>query len=90
MDRCKDHALSDAQFGFVQGRGTDMVTAVAHDVGAYCVAKGSSTFYARLDAEGAFDLLPHCVILEKCADVLPNNLWLLLHNCYSSMHTQIK
>ena len=59
-------------------------------VGAYCVAKGSTAFYASLDAEGAFDLLPHCVILEKCADVLPNNLWLLLHNCYSSMHIQIK
>ena len=48
FDRCKDHALSDAQFGFVQGRSTDMATAVTHDVGAYCVAKGSSALTQKV------------------------------------------
>ena len=84
LDRCKDHALSDTQFGFVHGHGTDMATAVAHDVGVYCMAKGSSAFYASLDAEGAFDFLRHCVILEKCADVLSNNLWLLFQYAFTN------
>ena len=49
---------SASQFGFISGRSTQMATAVAHDVGSYCTARGSPLFYCSLDAEGAFDFLP--------------------------------
>ena len=35
--------------------------------------------------EGAFDLLPHSVLLKKTMDVIPDNLWRLLYYWYKHM-----
>ena len=90
LDQCKSHQLSDAQFGFIPGRSTGMATALAYDTGAYCVAKGSTVYYASLDVEGAFDFLPHVIIMEKTINIISDHLWFLLYNCYLNMHIQIK
>ena len=89
LDQCKNHELSGAQFGFIEGRGTGMATAMAHDVGSYCVTNGSSVFYMSLDAEGAFDSLPHSFIMQKCIGVLPDDLWFLVCNCYKNICTRV-
>ena len=90
LDQCKNHELSAAQFGFIEGRGTGMATAMAHDVGSYCVTNGSPVFYTSLDAEGAFDFLPHSVIMQNCIGVLPDNIWFLVCNCYRNMCTRVR
>ena len=69
LDRWTSHEFSKAQFGFIKHRGTDMATALAHDIGKYCNASGSCVFYCSLDVEGAFDGLSHAVILNKAMDV---------------------
>ena len=59
------HVFSDLQFGFVPGRGTEMATALVNDVVSYSNTRGSTVYTCSLDAEGAFDAIPHCVIFEK-------------------------
>ena len=41
---CKDFEFSDQQFGFVSGRGTNAAIALAHDIGAYYVSRGSQIY----------------------------------------------
>ena len=57
--------FNDFQFGFIEGRGTSTAISLAHDVAAYCHSKGSSVFMCELDAEGAFDGIPHPVLFNK-------------------------
>ena len=47
----------DLQFGFVTGRGTEMATALLHDVISYSTTRGSVVYSCSLDAEGAFDAI---------------------------------
>ena len=67
-----------------------MATAVAHDVGAFCAAQGSTTYNCSLNAQGAFDSLPHSIILNKVMDIIPGPLWLLLFPSYSNMFVEVK
>ena len=90
LKESENFSFSSAQFGFISGRSTQMATVIAHDIGSYCVANGSSVYYCSLDAEGAFDLLPHCVLLQKSIDVIPDELWMLLHYWYSHMRVKIR
>ena len=45
--------------------------ALATDVSQYCYAQGSTTYMCRLDAEAAFDGLPHAVLFSKAIGVIP-------------------
>ena len=67
-----------------------MAAAVAHDIGIYCLERGSPLYYCSLDAESAFDALAHNVILLKTMDVIPDRLWLLLHYWYQYMNVRIR
>ena len=80
----------DAQFGFDSGKSSAMAAAVAHDIGIYCLERGSPLYYCNLDAESAFDALPHNVILLKTMDVIPDRLWLILHYWYQYMNVRIR
>ena len=50
-----------------------MAIAVAHDVSQYYNSRGSSTFTCSLDAEGAFDHIPHSVIFGKLDGMMPDH-----------------
>ena len=89
INECKHFKCNDAQFGFISKRSTQMATCVANDVGEYCLSRGSSVYFASLDAKGAFDLLPHSVLLKKTMDVIPDNLWRLLYYWYKHMEVVI-
>ena len=90
LDQCGSHHVSSSQFGFVEKRGTDMAIALAHDVTSYCVSKGSSVFACSLDAEMAFDGLPHEIIFLKTMDIIPPNCWKLMYMWYSKMVVFLK
>ena len=47
-------------------------------------------FMCGLDAEGAFDAIPHPIIFSKCMNIIPDMCWRLLLNWYSSLSVQIK
>lgn len=84
------HEFSDLQFGFVAGRGTNMASSLANDVISYCTKRGSPVYTCSLDAEGAFDAVPHAVLFRKAMDVIPDHCWLLMVNWYRSITVQIK
>ena len=85
LDRWTSHEFSKAQYGVIKHRGTDMATALAHDIGKYCNASGSCVFYCSLDVKGTFDGLSHAVILNKAMDVIPEFDWKILQYWYSNM-----
>ena len=49
-----------------------MAASLTHDVINYFVSHGSPVYACSLDAEGAFDALPHPVIFYKAIDVIPD------------------
>ena len=63
LEECSSHEFSDFQFGFIKGRGTEMVTALLHDVIDYRTTRGGLVYSCSLDAEGAFDAIPHCIFV---------------------------
>ena len=82
--------LSDAQFGFISGRGTTEAISLAHDLCAYANHRGSSLFMCGLDAQGAFDCIPNPVLFQKADSVLPDQCWRLLHSWYKDITVQVR
>ena len=82
--------FSRAQFGFVQGRNTNMAIALAQDIGTFCVNNGTPVYFCSLDVEGAYDALPHSVILKKVMNAVPDYIWMLLFEWYSNMNISIR
>ena len=68
LEKCKSHVFSENQFGFIPNRSTMMAAALAHDVAAYSVASDSTLFFCSLDAQGAFDALPHPSYSRKLSE----------------------
>ena len=54
-----DHEFNDVQFGFIEGRGTDMAVSLTHYIIYHCISRGSTVYTCSLDSEGAFDATPH-------------------------------
>ena len=67
-----------------------MAIALAHDICAYYKAAGSTLFVCSLDAEGAFDNLPICVMMQKAISVLSDKYWRILYVWYSQKSAVIK
>jgi hypothetical protein len=67
-----------------------MATALAHDVSAFCVNSGSPTFLCSLDAEGAFDALPHSIMFKRAMNVIPQKCWQTLYYWYKNISVSIK
>lgn len=85
LERSKAHEFSDLQFGFIEGRGTTMAAALAHDVIQHCTSQDTPVFACSLDAEGAFDAIPHSVLFQKISNILPDDCWKLLYKWYSHL-----
>ena len=90
IEECSGHEFSDLQFGFVKGRRTEMATALLHEVISYSTTRGSVVYSCSLDAEGAFDAIPHCVLFDKAQSVLPTYCWFVMYEWYSEFTINIK
>ena len=90
LEACSDHQFHDMQFGFVPERGTVMAAALAYDVADYMNKKGSAVYICSLDAEGAFDGIPHSVLFSKAMNIIPDIYWRMLVYWYSRLTIQIK
>ena len=92
LEECSSHEFSDLQFGFVKGRGTEMATALLHDVHVidYSTTRGSVVYYCSLDAECAFDAIPHCILFNQAQSVLPSYCWFVMYEWYSQLTINIK
>lgn len=67
-----------------------MATALLHDVASYSTTRGSAVYSCSLDAEGAFDAIPHCILFDKASPVLPNPCWYIMYNWYNNLSVKIK
>ena len=59
-------------------------------VTSYCTERGSPVYTCSLDAQGAFDAIPHAVVFRKAMDVLPGHCWMITVHWYRAMCVQIK
>ena len=90
LEACGTHEFHDLQFGFIPGRGTAMASALAHDVFNYCVENGSPVYVCSLDAEGAFDAIPHHVLFQKTRGIIPDIFWRCLVYWYARLQVRIR
>ena len=67
-----------------------MAVSLVNDVIGYCTKRGSPVYTCSLDAEGAFDAIPHNALFYKAIDVLPDHCWRIVVNWYKTMYVQIK
>ena len=90
LEQCNEHEFHDLQFGFVPNRSTTMAAALTYDVFNYCVSRGSPVYICSLDAESAFDGIPHCVLFSKAMGNIPIMYWRMLIYWYMNLVVQIK
>ena len=90
LEESNTGCFNNMQFGFVEGRGTNMAIRLASDVTEYCNKRGSSVYACALDAEMAFDGIPHSILLHKAVGVIPDVWWRILHKWYSELHIKVK
>ena len=90
LEESSNHNFSDSQFGFIAGRGTEIATALVNDVKLYCNSKNSAVYSCSLDAEGAFDAIPHSVLFAKASTALPDHCWHVMVKWYNRLSVQIK
>ena len=67
-----------------------MAVSLVNDVISYCTERGSPVYTCSLDAQGAFDAIPHPVLFRKAIDVLPDHCWMIIVNWYRAIYVQIK
>jgi len=84
------HEFGDLQFGFVAGRSTNMATSLANDIIKYSTKRGSPVYTCSLDAEVAFDAVPHAILFQKAINVIPDNCWVIMVKWYRSIYVQVK
>ena len=65
LEESNTHEFHDLQFGFIPGRGTEIATALLNDVTTYCNTHVSAVYTCSLDAEDAFDAIPHSFFFTK-------------------------
>jgi len=67
-----------------------MAAAMTSDVIDFCVSNGSAVYVCALDAEGAFDGIPHSIMFSKAIGVIPMLYWRILIYWYSRLTVTIK
>ena len=90
LHECGEHEFHDLQFGFIESRGTAMAATLAHDSIDHCKHSGSHVYVCSLDAEVAFDSIPHCILFRKAMGVISNKYWRILVYWYRRLVVHIK
>ena len=66
LEESAANKMDPPQFGFVRHRGTNTAIALSGSrCGCICKARGSATYMCSLDAEGAFDAIPHVILFQN-------------------------
>ena len=90
IEKCAGYEYNQLQFGFVPGRSTAMATSLVHDVCEFSKASGSNVFMCSLDAEAAYDGIPHPVLFDSASNILPDVCWKILYNWYTCLSVRVK
>ena len=67
-----------------------MAVATTHDVIDLCNQNQSAVFVCSLDAEGAFDSIPHSILFQKAMDIINDRFWRLLYYWYQRLTVHVK
>ena len=86
LAQCADYKYNDYQFGFISGRGTQTAIELANDVLEYCNYNEFAVFVCNLDAEGAYDDIPHPTLFMKSMNIIPDMSWKLLYRWYNQIN----
>ena len=62
--------------------GVDMATTLLRDVISYSTNRGRAVYTCSLDAEGAFDAIPHVISFNRASEVLPDHCWKMMYDWY--------
>ena len=83
------HHFGEHQFGFVGGRNTSLALSLVTDVVAYANTNGSCVYACSLNAEGAFDNIPHSILFHKTIGIILDLCWRMVM-WYTSLNVVVK
>ena len=92
MNRCKENSiLTDAQFGFIPGYGTQDAIFALYSVIAKTLRKGKRLYCCFVDYVKAFDSASHYMLWQKLLKCdISGNLLILIKYMYSKLKSCVK
>ena len=90
LDSVQNYKPHDLQFGFVEQRNTNMAICISRDVIEHFNRRGSAVYTCTLDAEMAFDGIPHCVLLQRAIGIIPDPWWHVMFVWYHNLVVKVK
>ncbi len=85
LEDSSEHDFNMLQFGFVSKRGTNTAISLANDVIQYINKRGSPVYTCMLDAEMAFDGIPHGRLMHKAINIIHDRWWRILKGWYTDL-----
>ena len=67
-----------------------MAATTVNDIFNFCNNRGSPVYSCSLDAEGAFDAIPHCIIFDKLSKLINDDWWCCIYNWYTNIYVKLK
>ena len=81
----------DHQFGFIKGLSPNMAALLISESKAVARQNNEQLHLATLDAQKAFDVVHHTILLDRLAELgIPNDIWLILKDFYSDISSRVK
>ena len=81
---------SELQFGFTQGLSPIMAALIVSEGILYAKQHRKNLYLVTLDSQKAFDVVHHKILLEKLYYEIPLDIWIVIHNLYTDMTSQVK
>ena len=82
---------SDHQFGFTKGLSPNMAALLISEAKAEARQNNEQLYLATLDAQKAFDVVHHTILLNRLAELgIPRDIWLIIKDLYSDISSRVK
>ena len=82
---------SEHQFGFTKGLSPNMAALLISEAKAEARQNNDQLYLATLDAQKAFDVVHHTILLDRLAESgIPHDIWLIIKDLYSDISSKVK
>ena len=82
---------SEHQFGFTKGLSPNMAALLIIEAKAEARQNNDQLYLATLDAQKAFNVVHHTILLDRLAESgIPHDIWLIIKDLYSDISSKVK
>ena len=82
---------SEHQFGFTKGLSPNMAALLISEAKAEGCQNNDQLYLATIDAQKAFDVVHHTILLDRLAESgIPHDIWLIIKDLYSDISSKVR